>query len=539
MDKEMIYNEKDDKFRELTLNKDKIDGRLIAINSNYLAMSWKYGDIVLVNSSNPCKIKKDEPRIKYTNNKLNDIEFSPFNNKIIASAYDDSCVLWKIPDGELKENITKELQIYKKHTKKVNYITFNPIVDNLLCSGTIGGEIHIWNPEKIDNYIEFKSDDNPTMISWNSSGDLVGVTTKNKLINIFDPRNNKMILRQLISEDYVSPKFGWIDNNLFVTTGYDKAKKGKMLKLWDIRKQNNNSLNEGEITSIKINDSKADIFTPFINKKLKIIYAIGKEKSSITAYNYSEEKFSKIKDYKSTASICTVLLDRKYLDKTKTEIDRFANVIKGYKEIYYSSFSLPKNSKIINNCNLFPDENIIVSYEEWIKGKKLENNDDNKKIVNKNNNNDNNQNENFDELNKKYLEIKDKCEELNKLYLEEKNKNKKLNEEKNINDKLNEELKQKYEKEIKDLKQKNEEEKKNLKKELKEEKDKNQKLITENEKYLKEKKDNENLYKTLENKLKEEEDKNKKLNINNDKNLEEKNKFDELNIKYEQLLLIV
>ena len=70
-----------------------------------------------------------------------------------------------------------------------------------------------------------------------------------------------------------------------------------MLKLWDIRKQSNNSLNKGEITSIKINSSKTDIFTPFINKELKIIYAIGKEKSSIIDFDYKEEKFTKIRDW--------------------------------------------------------------------------------------------------------------------------------------------------------------------------------------------------------------------------------------------------
>ena len=36
-----------------------------------------------------------------------------------------------------------------------------------------------------------------------------------------------MILSQIIGEDYVYPKFGWIDNNLIVTTGYDNAKKEK------------------------------------------------------------------------------------------------------------------------------------------------------------------------------------------------------------------------------------------------------------------------------------------------------------------------
>jgi len=153
-------------------------------------MSWLRGDIVIVNSSRPCRITRDHPRIKYIKynfNKICDIEFSPFNNKILASAYDNnSVVLWKMPDEDIKENIEKELQIYNRHTKKTTYVTFNPIVDNVLCSGTLGGEIHIWNPEKGDNYISFKSEDSPTMISWNSNGNLVGVSTKNKFINIFD-----------------------------------------------------------------------------------------------------------------------------------------------------------------------------------------------------------------------------------------------------------------------------------------------------------------------------------------------------------------
>ena len=130
--KDMVYKEKNDKFTDLSLNKYKIDGRLIAINNNYLAMPWSTGEIVIVNSSKPCKITNDHPRIKYNYNKSCDIEFSPFNDKIIASAYDNySVVLWKIPDEDIEENNTKELHIYKKHTKEVTYVTFNPIIDNV------------------------------------------------------------------------------------------------------------------------------------------------------------------------------------------------------------------------------------------------------------------------------------------------------------------------------------------------------------------------------------------------------------------------
>ena len=54
-----------------------------------------------------------------------------------------------------------------------------------------------------------KSVDNPSMISWNSKGDLVGVNSKNKFINIFDhPKSNKMIFNQNINDSVDSPKFG-------------------------------------------------------------------------------------------------------------------------------------------------------------------------------------------------------------------------------------------------------------------------------------------------------------------------------------------
>ena len=135
----------------------------------------------------PSLIKKKiinlEYNIIYSYYKIQDIEFSPFNDNILASAYENNSVLiWKIPEGDIKENITKEFQIYKKHNNKVNYVTFNPVVENLLCSDSLDNEIHIWNIEKGDNYIKFKTYENPSMISWTPNGDLIGVTTKKKII---------------------------------------------------------------------------------------------------------------------------------------------------------------------------------------------------------------------------------------------------------------------------------------------------------------------------------------------------------------------
>ena len=158
------FKEKVGKFTNLELNKNMLDGRFIAVNKKYLAMSWKNnGEIVLADSSKPCKIGNNHLHIKINDShyKIQDIEFSPLNDNILALAYEDKSVaLWKIT-----ERNKKALSIYKNHKDKVNYVTFNPVVDNVLCSSDTNKEIHIWNIEKNDNYITFNNNEISSMIS--------------------------------------------------------------------------------------------------------------------------------------------------------------------------------------------------------------------------------------------------------------------------------------------------------------------------------------------------------------------------------------
>ena len=215
-------------YSGLNLNKNILDGRLMAINKKYLAISSIIdGEIHIYDSSKSYELKNIQSNIKinYNQNKIQDIEFSPFNDNILALAYDNKSVaLWKIPERIIDNNITKDIQIYKKHNNKVNYVTFNPVVDNVICSDSSDNEIHIWNIEKLDDYIKYKIDVNPSMISWNLNGDLIGVTSK-KNINIFDPRNENFVIKLNIYERYNPPKLAWIDNNLLVAMLVIKVEK--------------------------------------------------------------------------------------------------------------------------------------------------------------------------------------------------------------------------------------------------------------------------------------------------------------------------
>ena len=110
-------NEKKDKFTNLFLNKNIVDGRIFAVNNKHLAMSWLGNDeIVLAKSSKPCKIDFNQSRLKINNSfsKIQDIEFSPFNDNILALVYDNNSVfIWKIPEEISREILQKVFKFIK------------------------------------------------------------------------------------------------------------------------------------------------------------------------------------------------------------------------------------------------------------------------------------------------------------------------------------------------------------------------------------------------------------------------------------------
>jgi hypothetical protein len=365
-----IGADKKEKFTNCSVTTVSTEGRLIAVNGKFLAMSWSNaGEVVVVDSSSPFSIKPDQPRIKGHRANVLDLEFSPFSSDLLACSFDDySVLLYKIPEGGLTEHMTQEVQIYQKHSKKVPFVTFNPVASDVVCSGAFLGEIHVWNAVKGEAFAELKADDTPTLVSWNPNGTLIGATTKNKFINIFDPRANKKILKHQINEAFQSAKFAWIDNQTIATTSWSKTG-AKMLKLWDIRKVKEDLTSEGEVTGVQIDTSKT-VTTPFVDRESKLLYAVGKGESSIHIYDYNEGTFRKGINFSSAEpSICSILFDRKCLDYNTLEVDRFARYVNSQK-VYYVSFTLPRRNPGFDPT-LYPPVvcgEAALSYDQWIGG---------------------------------------------------------------------------------------------------------------------------------------------------------------------------
>ena len=350
------------------------EGRYLAVNGNFLAMSWSnQGEIVVVDSSSFCSCKPDQPRIKGRRANVLDLEFSPHSSDLLAAAFDDCMVsLYKIPEGGLTKHLTQEVQIYQKHAKKVPFVTFNPVASNVICTGAFLGDIHIWNALTGDSYVELKADETPTCVQWNPNGTLIGATTKKKTINIFDPRSNKLIMSHIINEAFHASKFAWLDNEQIVTFGWNKAK-AKMMRLFDIRKVKEDLSAESEVTSIKI-DSSTTVTTPFVDRESKLVYAIAKGEAMVRTFDYSTGTFIKGIDFsKGEPSISTVMFDRKCLDYNKLEVDRFARYVNSQK-VFYVSYTIPRRNPGYDPTLYPPVEcgEPALTYEQWVGGETAE-----------------------------------------------------------------------------------------------------------------------------------------------------------------------
>ena len=348
------------------------DERLMAVNDKYLALAYLgKGNIKLLDSSKPNNFIYNYPTISLDESNILDMEFSPFDSDILGFCNENSKVLISKINCRATNDFELNSSAYEGNEKKVNFINFNPIASNIMVSGTSFGDIHIWESKEFKTCMNWKLEYNPSTILWSPNGDLIGITAKNKILTIYDPRNRKAIFQEQISQNSSVTKFAWLDNNTVTTVGISKNA-NKTLSLIDIRKSNSYQYANDYISSIEI-DRCINVTFPFVNPELKLIYCVGKEEDTIRVFDYYTGMLKKNNEFKASESNnFSVLLNRQYLNKSKMEVDRFARYTKN-KNIFYVSFNLLPGQNF--EGILYPSDDFAkpqMDSNEWIKGKKFE-----------------------------------------------------------------------------------------------------------------------------------------------------------------------
>ena len=361
--------EKKEHFSNCFLNSTATDGRLMAFNDKYLALAYiGKGNIKILDFSKPINLINNYSTIKLEEPNILDMEFSPFDSNLLCFSNDNSNVFLSKITYKTSNEIELNSKVYKGHKKKVNFINFNPIASNIMVSGTSYGDIHIWESKEFKTYMQFKLSYNPNSLLWSPHGDLIGITTKNKFLTIYDPRNRKAVFQEQISNNWLITKFAWLDNNSVATVSINSDNK-KVLSLLDIRKynENNNYFSELEINQY------TTLTIPYVNPELKLIYCVGKDESAIKIFDYCTGSLKTNNEFKaSEANNCSVFLNRQYLNKSKMEVDRFARYTKN-RNIFYVSFNLIPGQNF--DGILYPDTEFAkpqMDSNDWIIGKKFE-----------------------------------------------------------------------------------------------------------------------------------------------------------------------
>ena len=345
------------------------DGRLMAINDKYLAIPWIVkGQINIVKSNQPRNLSYLNLGIyKIEDSNILDMEFSPFNSNILAYCTESNSVfLTSIKEEEKGNTYSFKTMNYKNHEKKVNFVNFNQIASNIMCSCTTNGELHVWDSKQLKTIVENKVE-SPNAISWSPSGSVIGISTKYKNFNIYDPRNKNISFKKKISELYANNRFAWIDDNSIATIGWN-SQSNKKLGLLDIRKPDH-------FFSSIIVDKESNQTNIFVDPELKLIYSVGKNETSVRTFGYDPGIL-----YKSYEYICSeknnfsISMNRRYLDKDRLEIDRLIRFTDN-KKIYYVSFTFKNFQNIDFNGGIYPSEELSkprLTSEQWIENQNPE-----------------------------------------------------------------------------------------------------------------------------------------------------------------------
>jgi len=296
-----------------------------------------------------------------------DIDFSPFNDNIIASVSEDGyCKVWKIPDGGLTEALNTPAQSLSGHKRKVGTLNFNPVASNILATSSADYTVKIWNVETGQTVNDVPGHaDIIQSATWDYTGNLFATACKDKNVRVLDPRANSIIATVEAHPGVKGMRCLYLANKekLF-TMGFSKTSE-RQFSLFDPRKL-------GEPLRTENIDTAAGILMPFFDPDTSILFLAGKGDGNIRYYEVVDEApyIHFLTEYKSaTPQRGMGWTPKLAMDLNACEITRMLKLTAT--AIEPISFCVPRKSDVFQD-DLYPPTfsgEPTVNAEQWASGK--------------------------------------------------------------------------------------------------------------------------------------------------------------------------
>ncbi|XP_067836469.1 coronin-7-like, partial [Heptranchias perlo] len=148
------------------------------------------GSLGILSLENGNQDKRQVAELQCHADLVTDFDFSPFDDGLLATCSADETVkLWRLP-GSVEQVSSAQNVTLGPETTRVECVLFHPSADGVLASGA-GNTVKIWDltQQKAFTALEDHGDQIQSL-TWKKDGCLLGSSSKDKKLRVFDPRAN-------------------------------------------------------------------------------------------------------------------------------------------------------------------------------------------------------------------------------------------------------------------------------------------------------------------------------------------------------------
>lgn len=343
------------------------DGNFIKANNTFLAFAATGGGgpVVIHPLNRIERFGPSPPVLNVHRAAVLDWDFSPFMENLIATGDDSGVVkITAFPEHGLTAHVEEASATLEGHQKKIGFLHWHPVANNILASSSYDNTIKLWDAEKSVEKLSIAFEDNPQSFEWNHNGSLLGVSVKDKTIRILDPRNSNQGHSGPALQGSKPTRLVWLEGEKVAVVGFS-ANSTRQAVIFDSRKL------DTPITFIDI-DQSAGVLMCFFDPDTGILFMAGKGDGNIRYYeSISEEPYlyplSEFRSNEATKGFC--FTPKRFCDTKTCEIGHGLRLCKEYIEPI--SFQVPRKSDLFQE-DLYPDTYAgipALSADEFFEGK--------------------------------------------------------------------------------------------------------------------------------------------------------------------------
>ena len=243
---------------------------------------------------------------------------------------------------------------------------FNPAAENVLASSSGDYTVKLWDLEDGKAKLTLKHNDIVQSLSWSADGSMLVTTSRDKKLRFWDVRQEKPAHEVASHAGAKNSRCVWMGGtDRVATTGFSKMSE-RQLGLWDVR--NPTKPVGGDLIFL---DQSSGVGMPFWDDGCHILYIAGKGDGNIRYYEYENDKFEFLSEYKSPEPQRGLsFMPKRGVNTHENEIMRaFKTVNDSYIEPI--SFIVPRKAESFQD-DIYPPTvgaKAAMSSSDWLGGK--------------------------------------------------------------------------------------------------------------------------------------------------------------------------